>query len=59
MYLYPIELSDEHVLMEVVSNKFFSVDRKEFDKSMMQLRKAIGRNYGYDEQLRLLYPDRK
>ena len=59
LYLYPIEMRDEHVLMEVVSNKFFSVDRKEFDKSMIQLRKVLGRNYGYDEQLRLLYPDRK
>ena len=59
LYLYPIEMQDEHVLMEVVSNKFFSVGRNEFDLSMVQLRKAIGRNFGYDEQLRLLHPDKK
>ena len=59
LYLYPIEMSDEHILMEVVSNKFFSADREEFDESMAHLRKAIGRNIGYDEQLRLLHPNRK
>ncbi len=59
LYLSPIEMSDEHVLMEVVSNKFFSVDRGEFDKCMEHLRKVLGRNFGYDEQLRLIHPNRK
>ncbi len=45
--------------MEVVSNKFFSVDRSEFDKSMEHLRKVLGKNFGYDEQLRLLHPNKK
>lgn len=59
LYLDPIEIRDEHILMEVVSNKFFSVDRSEFDKSMEHLRKVLGKNFGYDEQLRLLHPNKK
>jgi hypothetical protein len=45
--------------MAVISNKFFSSDRKEFDASMNRLKKALGRNLGFDEQLRLLHPERK
>ena len=59
MYLHSIEMDDERTLMEVVSNKFFTASREDFDRSMNGLRKSLGRNIGYDEQLRLLHPDKR
>ena len=58
-YIHSITIEDESTLMAVISNKFFSSDRKEFDASMDRLKKALGRNLGFDEQLRLLHPERK
>ncbi len=55
-YSHSITIEDESTLMVVISNKFFSSDRKEFDASMDRLKKALGRNLGFDEQLRLLHP---
>lgn len=59
LYLHSIDMDDESTLMEVVSNKFFTASRGDFDKSMNDVRKALGRNFGYDEQLRLIHPERK
>ena len=55
-YIHSITIEDESTLMSVISNKFFSSSRHEFDASMNRLKKALGRNLGLDEQLRLLYP---
>ena len=59
LYLHSIAMDDESTLMEVVSNKFFTTSRRDFDKSMNDVRKALGRNFGYDEQLRVIHPERK
>ena len=57
--IHSITIEDESTLMSVISNKFFTSNRQEFDASMDRLKKALGRNVGFDEQLRLLHPDRK
>lgn len=55
-YIHSITIEDESTLMAVISNKFFSSTRQEFDNGMDRLKKALGRNVGFDEQLRLLHP---
>ena len=56
-YIHSITIEDESTLFSVISNKFFSSSRHEFDASMDRLKKALGRNMGLEEQLRLLYPN--
>lgn len=58
-YIHSITVADESTLFSVISNKFFSSERREFDVCMDRLKKALGRNVGLDEQLRLLYPQTK